>query len=535
MSSMPPPPPPLGYAPGPGQGGFDRRAWRAQRKAADRQVLLEAAQRRQLSRAARRNSLVGPLLLLSLGTMLLLLQTGRLHWSDALAWLGRWWPAILIAAGLVMVIEWVLDRSLIANDGTPLAPRRTLGGGATTLLILLALVGAGAMIAENGSLWARRNLDQRWVRNGFGDWREVFGEHAVVTEDMQAPLGSDGTLTIDDPRGDITVTGSSDDGKVHVSIQRHIYGWQHSEVAARQRMNKPSLTGGPAHLLLTAPSQDQDDADLTVQVPHDAALTIRSSHGDVQLEELRGALNVMARDGDVKLTALRGPVHLETQDDNATITAHSIAGEFTLNGRSGDINLSDIDGAVALHGDFFGTTHLERIRGAVHFQSSFTDFACAAIPGDLNVEGRSDLDAHRLEGPVTIITTNRNLTLDGVRGGGTVDDRNGSITLSLAGPLEPLHVSDANGTVEVSVAADRGFALDARTENGQIENDFGLGANRSGTTTTLQGRVGSGGPAVTLQTTQGDITVRRSSAETSADWGDTPARLTPVPVHRIRP
>ena len=526
MSSTPPPP----FSPYSGQSSFDRRTLRAQRRAATQQARLRRDQFRSQMRAARRRSIVGPILLVALGSVLLVVQAGYLGWPQVLAWLGRWWPAVLIIAGCIMVAEWALDRRQLSPEGAMIGPRRFLGGGAVTLLILLALVGAGMMAAENGSAWARHNLDQSVTHNGFGDWRQVFGVRSETTETLHTPLSADGSLTINDPHGDVEVTGSSTDGEVHVSVTRHIFAWQRSDADRRQAQEQVRFSGDHSHLVLAAPSQDQDDADLTVEMPHGASLALRSDHGDLSVEELRGAVDLVARDGDVKLTGLSGPVRLQTQDDDATVTAHSLGAGFSLEGRSGDINLSDVDGPVVLHGDFFGTTHLERIRGTVHFQSSFTDFACARIPGDLNVEGRSDLDAHRIEGPVTVSTTNRNLNLDGVRGSLTVADRNGSVDLTLNGSAAPVHVSNENGSLTLALPETQGYSLTAQTKNGNIQNDFGLPADKAGETARLSGQIAHGGPLISLQTSEGDIQLRKAPNGEASSWDDQPTRITPAPL-----
>lgn len=530
MSSAPPPPP-FGYSPPPrAAASYDRRTLKAQRRAFAQQTQFQRAQLQEQLRAMRRRSVVGPLLLLSLGIVFLLLETGRLHWPVVLLWLGRWWPAILIAAGGVMLVEWALDRHRVSVAGVPLGPRYVLGGGARALLIFLAVLGAGIMAAQNSSAWARRNFNQDLVGDHFNDWRKIFGSSSELTQQIQAPLAADGSLTVENPRGDVTVTGSSQDGQVHVSMHQHIFAWQTNEMQDRRQSEVVRFSGDRAHLMLTTSPRDEDDADLTIELPREAPLVIHSSRGDISLEELRGPVDVSARKGDVKLTALRGPVHLSTQDDNADIVAHSLGGGFSLEGRTGDIALSDVEGAVTLHGDFFGTTHLERIHGPVHFQSSFTDFSCAGIPGDMNVEGRSDFDAHRLQGPVTLATTNRNLTLEGVRGGATISDRNGSVNLSLVEPLEPTRVTNQDGSIDVSVPGNQAFLVHAQTSNGEIQNDFGFSASSTGESSQLEGTARGGGPALTLTTTEGDLTLHRGSAGNASDWTDDPQKITPAPA-----
>ena len=492
--------------------GLDARTVKAQRRAQTQADRLRREQYRLQSRAARRSSIVGPLLLVALGIVLLLLESGRLHWSGVLTWLGRWWPAVLILAGLVMTFEWTFDRRQVAATGVMLPPRRFLGGGTVSLLILLALLGAGSMFANNSTLWMQNHMDDQLRQAGLGDWRKFFGVHQDLTEELQHSLLTKGTLVIEDAKGDIAVTGSSADGQVHITTHQHIFAWQDGEVESRKRAEKVTFSGNDSRLVLTAPSTGEDNADLSIEMPHDADLVIHSLNGDVSLEELRGAVDVSARDGDVKVTAMRGPVHLQTQDDNATITAHSLASGLTVEGRTGDIELSDIDGAVVLHGDFFGTTHMERLRGGVHFQSSFTDFQCAGVPGDLDVEGRSNLVAHQLTGPLTLSTTNRDITLSDVQGATTIKDRNGSVALGLTGTLGPVSIVNENGSVEVSVPEAQGFAIRASTQNGTIENDFGLSTQKHGDSSELDSKTGHGGPLLTLQTTEGDLNLRKSSS-----------------------
>ncbi len=532
--STPPPPPLYGQVPET-PSGFDRRAIKAQRRFAAAQMKQQRAQSRAASRAARRGSAVGPLLLVGIGLILLLLQTGHLRWSQVFSWLGHWWPVVLILAGVLMLAEWAWDGRQLAQSGTVLPSRRFLGGGTVTLLLLLGIVGAGMMAAQNSSFWMRRHLDERFWDSGMSDWPKVLGVSSDYEDELHASLLPNGTLTVEDPRGDVTITGSSTDGQAHVAVHQHVSAWHSVSADERRRAEKAQLTGDTAHLVLTAPSLEGDDADVSIELPHDAAVIIHSLHGDVTLEELRGGVDVSAQGGDVNLTAIRGPVHLQLRDDDSSVTAHSLANGLTLEGRAGDIALSDIDGAVSLHGDFFGTTHLEHIHGSVHFQSSFTDFACAGIPGDMDVEGRSDLDAHKLLGPVTITTTNRNMDLEQVRGAATVSDRNGSIKLGFTGPLEPVHISNENGSVDLSVPSGASFSIQAQTQNGTIENDFGLNAQTSGEAAQLRSQLGRGGPALSLTTNEGDVGLHRSSSNDSVDWNDTPQRITSAPSGRPSP
>ena len=77
--------------------------WRAQRQAMKQQARMQRQQVQWQRRSMRRGSLVGPLLIVALGIIFLLAQTGKVSWPRALDWFGTWWPLVLIGAGVLLV------------------------------------------------------------------------------------------------------------------------------------------------------------------------------------------------------------------------------------------------------------------------------------------------------------------------------------------------------------------------------------------------------------------------------------------------
>ena len=74
--------------------------------------MLRAQQQayRQQLRGMRRGSILGPLLVIAIGIVFLLVQTGHIPAHDLWLWYGRWWPALLVGAGIVMLLEWAFDQ-----------------------------------------------------------------------------------------------------------------------------------------------------------------------------------------------------------------------------------------------------------------------------------------------------------------------------------------------------------------------------------------------------------------------------------------
>ena len=110
MATIPPPPP---YSP--------REAARAQR---------------DYRRSLRRPSIVGPIVLLAVGVIALLIETGKLDAFHLWDWYVQWWPLLLIGVGLLSLGEWWLDRR--QNGG---AMYRRSHGGLVMLIIAFAIVG----------------------------------------------------------------------------------------------------------------------------------------------------------------------------------------------------------------------------------------------------------------------------------------------------------------------------------------------------------------------------------------------------------
>jgi DUF4097 and DUF4098 domain-containing protein YvlB len=527
MSSYPPP-----YNP---NDPYGRQAWKTQRRmmqaqqkaVADQQRMqgkLQRAQMRAQARAARRGSLVGPILIVTLGLIFLLTQTGHLAWPHVLDWYARWWPGVLIAAGILLIAEWTLARER-QNAGQPFS-RPILGGGIVFLLILLALVGLGVRHlddAHNG--WNNHFFGPGWADMSPG-WADMIGETHDSDGSVASPILSGQGLIIRNAHGDVTVTGSSTDNQVHVAVHKEVHAWKDSEASDREQQLQPVFASDGGQLTLTVPAVDGSTADLTIEVPHGAAVMVESGHGDVTVSELHAPLTMTARHGDVNLSAIDGSVNVHMTNDDSSVTGHSLTGPVTVQGRSGDINFSDLTGGVTLQGDFFGTTHLEHINGIVRFQTTRTKFEAARLDGEFEVDTGSELQADQLLGPVTLSTTNHNITLDRVSGQLDISNTNGSVNVTSAPPLAGITIVNKHGSVDVGLPEGAGFTLNAQTHHGDLENDFGLSHSGTDDQPRLSGSIAGGGPAVSITTSDGDITVRKSSVAPLPPAPPSPPKVT---------
>jgi DUF4097 and DUF4098 domain-containing protein YvlB len=520
MASYPPPPPGQ-YPP-----VYDRYALKAQRQALRDQARFQQTQRRAVRtqlraqrRSLRRGSIVGPMIILALGIVFLLAHLGRLPWGQSLHWYGRWWPAVLIMAGVILLIEWTIDQ-----NRDPSSPQvRVVGGGVIFLLILLAFAGLSARGIEYGLDWHDHSLGK-----GYTNWDHLFGDRHDSDSSMTWSIPSTSSLVIRNPHGDVTVTGSSNDGQVHVSFHNQTYAWKDYDAEQKSRELQPAFSSEGGVLTLNVNSVEGGQSDLTIQIPRSAPLTIQADRGDITVNEMSAPVSLTANHGDVDVSGIDNSVTLHVNDSNASITMHSIHGPVSVQGHSGDVDVSDVIGDVALQGDFFGSTHFAHINGGVHFDSTRTHFSAARLDEEFTVDNDS-LDASQLLGPLVLKTSNKNIDLDRVQGSVDLSDSNGSVEVTNASPLDTINIQNHHGSVDLGVPGSVGFLLNAQTRNGDMENDFGLSPEKNDENKTLNGRVGTGGPTVTITTSDGDVTVRRTTVASLAPAPPAPPRITTAP------
>lgn len=533
--SFPPPPPPAGYGYGPGRPIVLSKAQeRAQKHAASAQARSVRLQSRsaqrdfRLQRRAFQRSVVGPLLMLVLGVLLLLVETGGLDWTRLLAWYSRWWPGILIATGALLLLEWAIDQR---RDTPFLAGPRVLGPGVGAVLLLLALAG--------WSLGWFHAADM--PRNAYG-LADQFGLHRLLSHEYewddstQTTLLANSSVTVHNPRGSVFVNGSSTDGQVHVAMHKRAYAWQEDTAETLRRQITPHFSQADAGLLVDVPTIAGAESDITVELPRSAAVTIRSDQGDTSISGVKAAITIISRGGDITLDDIHGNVTLHVNGDASSVSGRKIDGALRLQGRTGDLSFADVAGTLTFEGDFFGSTHLQNIGGPVLFQTSRTRFAAARLPGNLDLDGGPEFHAEDIAGPMVLTTRNRNVSLDRVTGSVQVSNRNGSVSLGLSAPLGPVQVSNARGSVDISLPERTGFRLTAETSNGDLENDFGLPAQQGNGQASISGTIAGGGPEVHVSTSNGGITIRKTAGLDAPvpNSPPEPPPAPPVPARHLR-
>lgn len=515
MAGYPPPYPPPSGPPGPSgppYGGpyrndykYQRRVMRDQAKAQREMFKAQRDAYRAQYRDMRRGSIVGPILVIGIGILFLLVQMHKLPADRLWNWFGNYWPLLLIGVGTVVLIEWGADQLLHRNDPQPHF-RRSIGGGVVALIIVMVVLGVVFEgIHDGGRSFFAHNFDLNQE-----DIDQFLGDKHESDQTFAQAFPAQGTLEVDNPRGDVTISGTSEDGQIHVIAHKEVYSRSDSDAASKAQQLDSNLTVSGTNVQLRLPAVQGARVDLIITLPIAAGQTLTANHGDIHLTSIRGPVNLTANHGDVEISSIEGPLTAHIQNSKSSFSANSITGPVDLEGRGDDVTITNVSGPVLMQGDFFGSTHLEHLRAGFKFHSSRTDFQIARLDGEGNFTD-DDLSADQAVGPVVLSTRNRNITLDRITGDINVTNRNGKVDLTSAPPMGNVTVENRNGEVTLTLPDQAAFHVSAETSDADIENDFALPVTESNNHKSLTGTVGKGNSTVKITTTQEDVAIKRAS------------------------
>ena len=499
MATQPPP-----YSPGV-PFGYDpkqqRRFVKEQERAQRAAFKAQREHFRQQTRALRRGSILGPLIIVALGVAVLLVRSGKVPFPVFASWYGHWWPLLLVGAGAVMLIEWSIDQ-MGQREGVP-PVRRGLGAGVVVLVLLVALTGAMSSGFHDGHEFVMHGINI----NG-DNLEEFFGEKHESEQVVDQAFAPGTTLSVENPRGDVTITGKSDDGRIHVTVNKQVYSRSDNDAQSEADSLNPEMTMAGNVMNLRVPGLEGASTDLSISLPEGATTVVNANRGVVLVSSMRAPVTVTSNRGDVEVKSIAGPVEAHVNSRNSSFTAHDVTGSVSLRGHVQDVNVSDVGGVVSLEGDFYGETHLEHLKGPLTFQTSLTHFTLARLDGEIDID-RSNLSGNQIVGPTALRGRSRNISFERVTGDIDVTNSNGSVEIKSASPLGNLTIENSNGAVDLVVPPASGLTVEAETRGGDVGDDLSLTTTKVNDRTRLEGRVGDGTSKIRVHTSHADIQIHQ--------------------------
>jgi hypothetical protein len=188
-----------------------------------------------------------------------------------------------------------------------------------------------------------------------------------------------------------------------------------------------------------------------------------------------------------------------TVPENTTVRTHSGSGDQSVEGIKGNVDLE------AGSGDL----QLSRLTGELRFQTGSGNVRGRELSGPARIKaGSGDIEIEEVgAGDVDIRTGSGNITVSGVNGGFSAEAGSGDIRGN-GTPKSLWNIRTGSGNVDLRVPSESGFNVDISSNSGTVVVDHPV-------TTTVQGRVqerksvvgkvGNGGPTISVHTGSGDI------------------------------
>ncbi len=292
------------------------------------------------STGVRVDMLLIGVILIGLGALLLVATMNpNLDFRDLVM---TYWPVLIIAAGLVKIVQAALGI--------------TGGGSGFGLLVLVVVI----LIIVAGVPWD-------WVE--FNGWF-VFGPDAVYNEKIDIAEGE--TLEIRNVRADTRIYSHNGDD-VRLRVRTFVSGWDRKDAAEIAENYKAEVERSGSVVLISADAESASQGrrrlrvDMEIGIPRNIAARISAHRGDVDLENFDGELDVDVEYGDVDVTRSGG---------NLTISIRS--GEVDFYDFTGDVQITGGRTAVDLEG-VYGAIIVDIERGSIDLENY------KPIAGDIDV------------------------------------------------------------------------------------------------------------------------------------------------------
>ncbi len=449
-----------------------------------------------------RQSIFGGLLLILVGILFLLIR----HYPQlGIGHLVRlYWPVILIVWGIAKLIDNFSARQ--SGDESP----PWLSGGEIALIILL-------FVAVTGMWGIGRIRDQLGDTDSF-TWNDMWMKKGVpVSEDVPpVPVKANSSISVNTPRGDVTVFADEDTDLRIVATKTvsSVSDAESSKRASEIKINVTPVNGG----FRVEPSGISGDrthtrVDLEVHLPKQVSVTAQTDSGDLTITGISGAVTAVSLSGDIAIHDVGSDVTAKMQNGDVRIA--QVHGDVGLSGKGNGVELSDVTGNATIDGEFFGPIQISNIAQTTQFNSSRTDLTILKMHGRLDLDSDS-LQISDVDGSIKLKTHDKSIEIENAAGRIDVNNAHADVSISLKKPpTDDITVENDSGGIDLALPAKSSFEISAASRSGEIDTEFddaSLNRETSGETKKLDGKVGSRGPKITLDTTYGTINVRKSES-----------------------
>ena len=403
---------------------------------------------------------------------------------------------MIIFWGAVKLYERTAGRRFGGGDGG-----RATGGEAGLVLAMVALVAIVALATR--------------VKDHFGPVIDPGERFSYDIDVAPKKVPANARVMVRNGRGDITVRGS-DNGEIRVTAKKTVKSWSETEAERIAEPVKVTIEqngdGYEVHPTGFDLSSSKIGVDLEVAIPKKSALSVKTDKGDVAVSGISGDVVVTDMTGDVDVRGTAGDVNVEMRKGDTKVSGTK--GDVKISGKGGEIEVNDTAGSLTVEGDFYGPIRADKAVKGVRMVSSKTDLTLSALAGHFET-GSGNMDIVDAPGNLSLRTRDSEINVENPGGKVSIDNRNASVGVRFSSaPKEDVQITNSSSEIALTVPGGASFEITADCRNCEISSEFpGLGASKTESGDShLTGKYGTGkGPKITLKTSYGNISLRRTS------------------------
>ena len=466
---------------------------------------------------ARSSGLFSGLVLISVGLLVLLHNYGHL---DLHGFFGHWWPLLIIFWGAVKLFERTAGRRFGGSDRG-----RVTGSEAGLVLTMVALVAIVALADR--------------TKRVFGPVLEPGESYSYDIDVAPKKIPANARVMVRNGRGDITVRGS-DSAEIRVTAKKTVRSWSETDAQRiAEPINVTIAQNGDGYEVRPSGydlSNSRIGVDLEVAIPKKSVLSIKTDKGDVTVSGISADVGITDMTGDVDVRGITGDVNVEMRKGDTKVSGTK--GDVKVSGKGGEIEVNDTTGSLTVEGEFYGPVRADKAIKGVRMVSSKTDLTLSALAGHMEA-GSGNMDIVDAPGNLNLRTRDSEINVENPGGKVNIDNRNASIGVRFSSaPKEDVQITNSSSEIALTVPAGASFEIVADCRNCDISSEFpGLSASKTGSGDShLAGKYGSGkGPKITLKTSYGNISLRRTSVSLPAPAMPPMPPMPPIPPKSIPP
>ncbi len=447
-------------------------------------------------------SIVGPILLISFGALFLVnnLQPD-LPW---LSFISTYWPFVLIAWGLLRLVEILTWHA----QGKAL-PRIGIGGGEWALAVILTLSGSAFLFgSRNMGRWTGRGLTFR----GLDVMGEPFDYPLTNTTPSKTKTPR---IVIENFRGNARITGI-DSQEIKLTGSKTIRAFNRSEADKSDTLTPLQVIEQGGQIIIRmnhdrVADTTQVKAAIELMIPKGASVEARGRYGDFDVNDLDGGVEIISDNAGVRLGNIGGPVRIDARRSDVIRVVNSKGTVEIKSGRGHDLELENLANTVSVNGNFTGDMQFRAIEKTFKFESDRTKFRVERIGGNVRISS-GNINGTNLSGPIVLTSSSKDVELVDFTNSlelsvdrGDLDIRPGKVQLG------KIDAKTRSGSVGISLPQNAKFEINATTDHGEAENEWGSPFKSSGEkrNSSVTGSTGAG-PMISVHTNRGNVTVKKA-------------------------